>query len=34
MHIKPCCKYTSQKYINEDGSIDYEAYEVIKKRKI
>ena len=31
LHMMPCCDYTYEKYINRDGSIDYEEYEKIVK---
>lgn len=26
MHFMPCCRFTYEKYLNEDGSIDLEVY--------
>ena len=33
-HMKPCCDYTYEKYIDEDGSIDYKEYnKIVEKHK-
>lgn len=34
MHIMPCCEFTYEQYINENGSVDYEIYNKLKDGKI
>jgi len=34
MHFAACCDLTYEKYINEDGSIDEESYEILVDRVI
>lgn len=33
MHIMPCCEFTYEKYINQDGSIDNERYNKLINEK-
>jgi len=30
MHIMPCCEFTYEQYINDDGSVDFEIYNKLK----
>jgi hypothetical protein len=33
MHMMACCEFTYEKYINSDGSVDFEIYNKLKNGK-
>jgi len=34
MHIRACCEFTYEQYINEDGSVDFEIYNKLKDEDV